>query len=38
MTRLSGGELVLAERFSDGPYDVQHNGDTITITPNITAD
>jgi hypothetical protein len=36
LTRVTGGELVYAERFSDGPYNVQHNGDTIAITPTIT--
>jgi hypothetical protein len=38
LKRATGGELVWAERFSDGPYNIQHNGDTITITPQITAD
>lgn len=38
LKRASGGELVLAELFSDGPYDIQNNGDTITITLQITAD
>ena len=38
MTRLSGGELVYAERFTDGPYVIVNNGDLIKITPTITAD
>lgn len=31
-------DLVLAERFSDGPYNITANGDQIKITPAITAD
>lgn len=38
VTRSSDGELVYAERFSDGPYAVANNGDQIKITPQITAD
>jgi len=38
LTRASGGELVWAERFSDGPYNIQNNGDQIKITPKITMD
>lgn len=38
LTRLTGGELVYAERFSDGPYAVAHNGDAVKVTPQITAD
>ena len=37
LTRLTGTELVYAERFSDGPYNVQNNGDQIKITPRIEA-
>jgi hypothetical protein len=36
--RLTGGELVIAERFSDAPYPMLNNGDQTKITPNITAD
>lgn len=36
--RTTGTELMLAERFTDGPYDIQNNGDEIKITPKITAD
>jgi len=32
------GELVYAERFTDGPYVIVNNGDLIKITPTITAD
>jgi hypothetical protein len=38
LKRASGGEFVLAELFSDGPYNIQNNGDTITVTPQISAD
>jgi hypothetical protein len=38
LTRVTGGELVYAERFSDGPYAIAHNGDAIKVTPQITAD
>lgn len=38
LKRASGGELVLAELFSDGPYNIANNGDTIKITLAITAD
>lgn len=38
LKRASGGELVWAERFSDGPYVIVNNGDAIKITPTITAD
>lgn len=38
LIRASGGELILAERFSDGPYNIQNNGDTIVVTPQISAD
>lgn len=38
LKRATGGELVVAERFSDGPYNIANNGDTITITPVIAAD
>lgn len=38
LKRATGGELVWAERFSDGPYVIVNNGDAIKITPTITAD
>jgi len=38
LTRLTGGELVYAERFTDGPYAIAHLGDAVKITPMITAD
>lgn len=38
LVRATGGELVVAERFSDGPYNVANNGDTIKVTPVLTMD
>lgn len=38
LKRVSTGDLVYAERFSDGPYPVTNNGDTINVTPNISGD
>lgn len=38
LKRASSGELILAEKFTDGPYNIANNGDTIKITLNITAD
>lgn len=38
MTRATSGRIALAERFSDGPYNIQNNGDQIKITPQITLD
>jgi hypothetical protein len=38
MTRSTGGRIALAERFSDGPYNIVNNGDQIKITPQITFD
>lgn len=32
----TSGKLVWAERFSDGPYSIVNNGDTIKVTPAIT--
>jgi hypothetical protein len=32
------GVIRWAERFSDGPYNIQNNGDQIKITPKITGD
>lgn len=34
----ANGVLISAERFTDGPYNIQNNGDSIKITPTITAD
>lgn len=34
----ANGVLVAAERFPDGPYNIQNSGDTIKVTPTITAD
>ncbi len=36
MIRASSTDIVLAELFSNGPYNIQNNGDTIKITPTIT--
>lgn len=36
LVQRSSGKLLLAERFSDGPYNIANNGDTIKITPNFT--
>jgi hypothetical protein len=30
--------LLWAERFTDGPYTIVNNGDTISVTPKITLD
>lgn len=38
LTQTTSGKLVYAERFSDGPYNIQNNGDQIKVTPTITAD
>jgi hypothetical protein len=38
MTRSAGGRIAVAERFSDGPYNVVNNGDQIKVTPQITFD
>jgi hypothetical protein len=35
LTRVTGGELMWAERFPDGPYPVSNNGDVIKVTPYI---
>ena len=37
-TRVTSTDLVAAERFSDGPYNIVSAGDYIDITPQITAD
>jgi hypothetical protein len=36
VTRDTGGELLWAERFTNGPFDIQTNGDEIKITPRLT--
>lgn len=34
----TSGVLVIAERFTNGPYNVTTNGDTITVNPRIEVD
>ncbi len=36
VTRVTGGELLWAERFSNGPFNIQTSGDEIRITPRLT--
>lgn len=38
LKRLTTGDIVYAERFSDGPYTIVNNGDNIKVTPIITCD
>lgn len=38
LTQAISGKLVLAERFTDGPYTIVNNGDQIKVTPKITGD
>lgn len=38
LTQVTSGKLVWAERFSDGPYTITNNGDTIKVTLSITMD
>lgn len=38
VTRATGGELLWAERFTDGPYNIVNNGDQIKVTPKFTMD
>lgn len=38
LTRVTSGRIAWAERFSDGPYNVVNNGDTIKITPFLSGD
>jgi hypothetical protein len=38
LKRTSTGDLVYAERFSDGPYPITNNGDAVKVTPTITCD
>lgn len=35
ITDQAGTSVVWAERFSDGPYDIQNNGDQIKVTLNL---
>ena len=37
MVQATSGKLVLAERFTNGPYAVTNQGDKIDLTPTITA-
>lgn len=37
LTRKVSGRIVGAEKFADGPYVIVNNGDSIKITPTITA-
>lgn len=37
-TRATSGRIALAERFTGAPVVVNNNGDTIKVTPQITAD
>lgn len=36
VSRLTGLELMWAERFSNGPFNIQTNGDEIRVTPRLT--
>lgn len=36
VTRQTGGELMWAERFTNGPFNIQNNGDVIRVTPRLT--
>lgn len=38
ITQVTTGTLMLAERFSDGPYNIANNGDNIKVTLNVTCD
>jgi hypothetical protein len=37
-TRASSGRIALSERFAGAPVVVTNNGDTIKVTPQVTAD
>jgi len=37
LTRLTSLDLIVAERFSDGPYNPTVNGDMVKVTARITA-
>ena len=34
----TSGKIMVAERFTDGPYNIVNNGDAIKVTPKITCD
>lgn len=36
LEQATSGKVVWAERFTNGPYNVQNNGDEIKVTPKIT--
>ena len=36
VTQVTSGKLVWVERFTDGPYTIVNNGDTIKVTLNFT--
>ena len=36
VTRDTGGELMWAERFTNGPFNITTNGDEIKVTPRLT--
>jgi len=38
LVQATSGKLVWAERFSDGPYTIVNNGDSIKVTPVIACD
>lgn len=38
MTRTTNGRIMLAERFTDGPYVIVNNGDQIRVTPQVDFD
>lgn len=38
LTRATSGRLAWAERFTNGPYTITNNGDSVSVTPKITAD
>ena len=36
VVQTTSGKIMWAERFSDGPYNVVNNGDTVSVTPKLT--
>ena len=36
VNRTTGGELMWAERFTNGPFNIQNNGDEIRVTPRLS--
>lgn len=38
LTRTTNGRIMIAERFTDGPYQIVNNGDIIRVTPQIDFD